>query len=450
MAVLHTVRLVGCLGILLAGLWSGGIAGSIRTGSAETIIKPPILIWVDPVNGIDSFVGTARSSPVRTLAEAWRRIPTAEKLHDPHQIMLLPGTYPSENLPVYMERRYGTYEAPITIKAADGAGTAVLQGTLNIFDVRFLTFDGLTIRVEGDVVHCELCTDFTIRNSVLDGLGAAHETLKMNQSQRVTIENNDISGSYENAIDFVAVQHGRIVGNRIHDAEDWCIYLKGGSADFVIEGNEIFNCGTGGFSAGQGTGFQFMTPPFITYEAEEITFVRNFIHDTDGAGMGVNGGRKIVLEENRLTRIGARSHILEIGFGGRTCDGQPGAESRARCDEYLAMGGWGTTAVDDGANHVRIPNNAVIVRDNLFENPPGYQSAWQHFAIPGPYSGPQQAGSNAPDPAFADDGLVITGNVIVNGDQSMPLGLDESSGCQDTNVTCNQTQLYADNDINGR
>ena len=193
-----------------------------------------------------------------------------------------------------------------------------------------------------------------------------------------------------------------------------------------------------------------MTPGWLTYEAEEITFIRNEIHDTDGAGMGVNGGKDIVLAENHLVRVGARSHLLEIAFGGRSCDGQPGDEGRDRCATYLAQGGWGTTRVDDGDNYVRIPNKDVTVRDNVFENPDGYQTQWQHFFIPGPYSGSAQNGSNAPSPAYADDGLVITGNTIVNGDESMALGLGDDSGCQPSNPSCNEEQLYAHNDINGR
>ena len=53
-----------------------------------------------------------------------------------------------------------------------------------------------------------------------------------------------------------------------------------------------------------------------------------------------------------------------------------------------------------------------------------------------------------PSPAVADDGLVITGNVIENGRPEMSLGIGDDSGCQDTNPTCNETQLRRDNDIN--
>ncbi len=416
-----------------------------RTPSGGTIS-----IWVDPVSGNDGNTGASRSNAVRTIDEAWSRIPAGVALQNGYRIRLVAGSYSANGLPNYMEQRYGTSGNSIVIEAADDQGSAVITGNWNIFDVRYLTISGLTLVNAGDVVHCEQCDHFSIVNSTLDGQGSAHETLKINQSQHITISGSDLSGSYENAIDFVAVQHGEITNNLIHDAEDWCMYLKGGSADFWIEGNEIYNCGTGGFTAGQGTGFQFMTPPYLTYEAMDITFIRNEIHDTDGAGMGVNGGKDILLAENSLVRVGARSHLLEIGFGGRSCDGQPGDDGRDRCAQYLDDGGWGTTRVDDGDNYVRIPNKNVTVRDNTFANPEGYQSQWQHFFIAGPYSGGGQSGSNAPNPALADDGLVISGNVITNGTQTMSLGLGDDSGCQDSNPTCNESQLYRDNEINGQ
>ena len=48
---------------------------------------------------------------------------------------------------------------------------------------------------------------------------------------------------------------------------------------------------------------------------------------------------------------------------------------------------------------------------------------------------------NLPSPVAADEGLVIAGNVIVNGLASMELGLGEGSGCQDSNPTCNRAQV---------
>lgn len=70
-------------------------------------------------------------------------------------------------------------------------------------------------------------------------------------------------------------------------------------------------------------------------------------------------------------------------------------------------------------NYIRIPNKNVYIYNNVFYNPSGYSSQWMHFAIYEPYANPPE--SNVPNPAVTDDNLQIRGNVIWNGDASMPL-----------------------------
>ncbi|MEI6451567.1 MAG: right-handed parallel beta-helix repeat-containing protein, partial [Actinomycetes bacterium] len=224
-------------------------------------------------------------------------------------------------------------------------------------------------------------------------------------------------------------------------AGDWGIYLKGGSAYFTIEGNEIYDCLNGGFSAGQGTGFEYMVSPWLHYEATDIKFVNNVIHDTEGAGMGVNGGYNILLAWNTLYRVGRRSHAIEIVHGARGCDGDT-----ARCLASLAAGGWGTAVTGD-AGHQPIPNRNVFIFNNLLYNPDGYQSAWNHFALPGPVS--TSPGSNIPSPALADDNVVIRGNVLWNGAPDLALGIgEEGTGGQPGNPVCTAALVLAQNAVN--
>lgn len=413
----------------------------VSTAAAQTrydIGNPSLQdVYVDPVAGNDSNAGASRGSALRTLAEAWNRIPQNTPLTRGYRIQLMAGAHAESTLPNYLEARYGTAGAPIIIQSADTPRSARLGGDLNIFDVRYLYLIGLDMRPDpaGDVIHCERCDHLLIRDSNLDGGNRqAHEVVKINQSQNVFIEDSTLAGADDNTIDFVAVQYGHVVRNRISNAQDWCIYAKGGSAYLTIEGNEIFNCGTGGFTAGQGTGFQFMTPPWIHYEAYDMKVVNNVIHDTEGAGLGVNGGYDILLAHNTLYRVGSRSHMLEVTFGSRSCDGNPGDEGRERCQQYLDLGGWGTTVVDDGSNYTRIPNRNVFVYNNLLYNPRGFISP-QIFTVPEPFGS-----------AVADTNLQIRGNVIFNGGES--LGIGEGSGCAPSNATCNEAQLLADNSVN--
>ncbi|HWS72327.1 MAG TPA: right-handed parallel beta-helix repeat-containing protein [Thermoanaerobaculia bacterium] len=349
----------------------------------------------------------SRSDSLRTLTEAWNRIPRGTELTETgYRIQLLAGEYAEEALPNFLESRYGTPRFPIIIQSADASRSAHLRGDLNVFDTRYLYLLGLDITPQpaGDVFHCERCDHVLIRDSKFDGgARAAHDMTKVNQSQFVFIEDSDLSGADDNSIDFVAVQYGHVVRNRISNAGDWCMYAKGGSAYLTIEENEIFGCGTGGFTAGQGTGLQFMTPPWIHYEAYDIKAMNNVIHDTEGAGLGVNGGYNILFAYNTLYRVGTRSHMLEVVYGARSCDGMPGDEGRERCQQYLDLGGWGTTVVDDGTNYERIPNRNVFVYDNILYNPAGVVSP-QLFTVVGATN------------------LQIRGNVIFNGSDDTGIG----------------------------
>jgi len=405
----------------------------------------PVLqdIWVDPVSGDNGNSGATRLLAVRTLTEAWGRVPISTTLTTTgYRIRLVAGTYLQADVPNYFESRYGTHAHPVIIEAADGAGTAFLPA-LNIFDCRFLYLLGLHIAAGGgDVLHCEACDHFVVNEVTVRGAApetlTVQETVKVNQSQNVFIEDSDISGGWDNAIDFVGVQYGHIQGNRIHDAGDWCLYVKGGSAGLRVESNEIYDCGTGGFTAGQGTGFEFMTSPWLHYEAVDIRFVNNLIHDTAGAGFGVNGGYNILLAYNTMYRVGSISHVLEFVFGLRGCDG-----NTAQCNAFLAAGGWGTA----GAIEESIPNRNVYAYNNIVYNPAPFQSQWQHLAIYGPRT--TSPSSNIPSPASTDTNLRFRGNVVWNGPSTHPLGIEDTDqGCQPANPTCNATQLALDNSFN--
>jgi len=433
-------------GAVMTAFFNGVSAAQTNSGAARYDIGSPSLIdvWVDPINGDDQNSGDSRSQALRSVNAAWNRIPQARTLTRGVRIMLMRGDYPVALLPNYWESRYGTAQAPIVLQGADGPATAVFRAGVNLFDLRYvymIDFDIVPSR-GGDAWHCEQCDHVLVRNSRLSGFDgntrAAQETVKANQSRYVYFEDNDIGGAYDNAIDFVGVQSGHFLGNYIHDADDWCQYLKGGSAYFLIEGNRYANCGTGGFTAGQGTGFEFMTAPWLHYEAYDIKFVNNVIHDTAGAGIGINGGYNILMAHNTMYRVGSRSHGIEIVFGLRGCDGDI-----SRCNANRAAGGWGTSARDEQP----IPNRNVYIYNNILYNPPGFRSAYEHFAI---YAARDAAAeSNIPTPATTDTNLQIRGNIIWNGPSDMPLGVGGTDrGCANSNLSCNQTQLLTENSIN--
>lgn len=427
--------------VIVALVHSAPVASQDHTPRYLDIGTPTVIdLYVDPMSGDDRNSGRSALRPFRTLTAAWGEIPENSTLSTGFRINLAPGTYPESAIPNYLESRHGTFSAPIIFRSSGPAGSAVLAGDLNVFDCRYLYIIGVTIRPApaGDTFHCERCDHLLLRGSTFDGGNrAAHETIKINQSQNVFIENNNISGASDNALDFVTVQYGHLIGNRIHNAGDWCAYVKGGSAYLQIANNSFFDCGTGGFTAGQGTGFEFMESPWLHYEAYDIAFFNNVVHDTTGAAIGVNGGFNVVMAYNTFFRVGSRSHGIEVVFGLRSCDGDT-----ARCAAHRALGGWGSPLTEEP-----IPNRNVFIFNNVLYNPPGFRSADQHLTIHSPRM--PSHGTNIPAPARTDTNLVIRGNLVYNGPADLPLGIEEISGaCDRTNPTCTKEQLEAENVFN--
>jgi hypothetical protein len=412
-------------------------------------------LWIDPVNGNDSAGGGSRDQALQSVAAAWDRIPSNAGFSDTgYRLMLVSGDYPESLMPSsgWMADRLGTYQFPVVMQSADGPLAAHIHAYLNFFDVKYVYLIGLDFVTDpgygggGNVVHIASSDHILIRDCRLNGYDGSvrqpQETFKVNQAQYIYVEDSEFAGAFWFSLDYVAVQYGHIVGSRVHDSGDDGLVLKGGSAYMTVEGNEIYNTGVIGFTAGQGSGFEFMVSPWIHYEAYDLKFVNNIVHDTQNAGMAVRGGYNILMAYNTLYRIGivggSGSPMFLANPGARSCDGDS-ADCQARHDQ----GGWGS-AVDDGE---WIPNKNVYVYNNIFYNPAPVQTLWSHFDIRGPVSPP--ADTNVPSPALSDDNLRIWGNVIWNGPADMPIGIEDADqGCQASNTSCNETQLRADNSFN--
>ncbi len=425
------------------------VAQSLDSYSYDMGSPSVVDYYIDPLQGSDSNDGLSAASPWQTVQHAWNQIPTSTTLSQGYRFNLMDGNYGSDELPNYWELKRGTAQYPIILRAASGQSAVKLTRDINMANVSYFYLIGVNITPAGggDAFHCESCDHLLIRGCVLNGgskTNGAHETLKVNQSQYVYVENNNIVYADDNNIDFVGVQYGHIIGNKVHEAADWCAYVKGGSAYIRVEANEFYNCGTGGFTAGQGSGFQFMTSPWLHYEAYDIKFINNLIYNTEGAAFGVNGGYNILLAHNTAYRVGTRSHLIEVVFGERTCDGETDGRANSTCASYQATGGWGPAAVRTSPEP--IGNRNIYILNNIVYNPAGV-SAETHFAIYGPRA--PSGDVNLSSPQLADTNVVIDGNVIWNGNSSTALGVEDSSqGCQPSNASCNLTQLQSSNTIN--
>ena len=440
---------------------------SIQQTQAQTAdpryydIGSPTLVdlWLDPVNGNDNNDGSTREQALRTLTAAWNRIPANTPLTtNGYQINILPGSLPCAGAcSNYFAQRLGTYQFPVIIRAAEGRNTVTIQGGLNLYGVQYLYLIDLNLIAGGDlgsfsnnVLHLERADHVLMRGLVIhpqsrDGF---QEALKANQCQYLYLEDSDVSTATNAAVDYVAVQYGHVVGNQIHDAGNWAIYLKGGSAYFRVEANEIYDSWFG-FAAGEGVDIQFMQSPWLHYEAYDIKFINNVLHDLPGTGLDVSGGYNILLANNTLYRTAynnqsGRSYgLITMSHGLRACNG-----TQEACQAVTDQGTWGPNLPGYENNGQAIPNRNVYIYNNVFYNPAPYQTYYGHFVI---YSAAVRPDSfqNLPDSLPTEQNLQIRGNLIWNGPADHPLGIEGPNwGCQPSNPTCNPDQLRADNTIN--
>ena len=430
-------------------------------------------LWVDPVNGNDNNDGSSRTKAYLSISAAWAALPGTATTTG-YRISLVAGNYvyrdQATNMIVgrYLDERHGTFNYPIILESADGPLKARLSSSLDFRDIRYVYLIGLDFVTDpssdggGNTVHFADGDHILLKNCRINGsdgtIRKAQESLKVNQVRYIYVEDCDISGAFWFCLDYVGVEYGHIQGCAIHDASVDCLLLKGGTAQIRVEDNLVYNAERFGVSAGQGAGFDFMVSPWLHYEAYDLKFVNNIIHHTAYAGVAVLGGYNILFAFNTLYKVGidtsdARS-FLSFGLGQRGCDG---AENDT-CNLHHQRGGWSpgpwsTPPLAYGNEVDCIPNKNVYFYNNIVYNPGKDSTLGGHFEIRGPYDASDQSSTflqscNLPNPVLSDENLQIKGNLIWNGSPSKPLGLDENSGGQDSNPTCNGTQLLRDNLIN--
>ena len=415
--------------------------------------------------------GTEPAQPLRTLSEAWARLPLTTTTTG-YRLNLLPGAYPCEPGPEdsncinYFSDRSGSYPFPIILRALNGPGTATIRGGLNLNHVQYLYLLDLNL-VGGtplptnssgnNLLHIEAGDHVLLRGlSVLgpdcatDACNNLQEVLKVNQTQHLYVENSVIGGAWHSVVDYFVVQYGHFLHNQIHTAGQWCMYVKGGTAYLTIDSNELHDCQLG-FQSGQSANLAVMLPPWFHYETYDIKFTNNLLHDIPGVGLSAAGAYNTLFAYNTLYRVGTSQTsgypLAQFVHGERNCtpiDEIPNVI--LNCPAFTAQGAWGPDAQSDSLP--AIPNRSVYVYNNLFYNPAPEQTLYSHLDVYGPLT-PPAGFQNISTPARADDNLVIAGNLIWNGPVGHPLGIEEPDrGCQPDNPTCSATQISANNTIN--
>ena len=426
-------------------------------------IGAPVLtdLWVDPVHGNDSAAGSSRATALRTIGSAWDHIPSGAALTTGYRINLVAGTYPfDEGRNNWYSDITGTLAHPVILSAADGRGTVHIEGGMNIANTRYLYLMDVSFMAGGpyhqfanNVLHFENSSYVVMRGINAAGPDPAaypanddiQEVIKANQCDHFYLEDSDISGTYQTTVDYFSVQYGHVLDSSIHGSGGWGMYVKGGSAYLNIDGNDFFGSETG-FQAGEGSNLEVMRSPWLNYEAYDIKFVNNLVHDLSGVGVSAAGAYNFLVANNTLYRVGTTTDagrsfpMMQFVHGFRDCtDTSENGVGNAHqiCQAFLDQGGWGpSTPGEDGE---WIPNQNIYVYNNILYNPAPTRTLETDFWIQGPASPP--AYTNIPSPSLADNNLQIKGNIIWNGPADMPLGLDNASALTDA-------QLIADNTIN--
>lgn len=439
-------------------------------------IGSPVLkdIWVDPVNGNDNNNGSTRSLALKTLRAAWNLLPSTNTTTG-YKIKLVSGEYaykdPITNYVVglYLDEKHGTFNYPIIIESIDGIGKAKIFSALDFRDVRYVYLIGLDFETDknsdggGNTIHFADGDHILIKNCILNGFDGIErkpqETLKVNQISYIYVEDSDISGAFWFSLDYMAVRYGHIQGCKIHDASQDCLLLKGGTTQIRVESNTVYNAERFGLSAGQGSGFDFLVPPWLHYDAYDLKFINNIIYNTNYAGVALLGAYNILVAYNTFYKIGIDKNVdatlISCGLAQRGCNDPSMTDS---CNSHHSLGGWSPGVWSNppfsyGEEADCIPNRNIYIYNNIFYNPFPDSTLGGHLEVRAPYDASDRSSSfltssNVSNPALSDDNLQIKGNVIWNGSNDKYLGIGDETGCQDTNKACNSTQIPRDNTIN--
>ncbi len=377
-------------------------------------------IWVDPVSGDDSADGTVRDCALRTIQAAWNRVPERTAPGDEgFRIQLCPGAYAVDaDGHLNLNGRYACAAAPILFQPADGAQSVKLppidMDHCSYVYLQDLTFLSPTLPIQSsydNVIHFADCDHILLRRVVGVGEDAPalpRIVLKANQCTHLYIEDCEFSGATAYVFAYVAVFYGHIVRSRFRRSNFAGLCVKGGSAYHLIAANEVDDCRIVGIEAGEGTGFPYLVPPWLHYEAYEIKMVNNVVRDC-GSGCCVGGGYNIVIAFNTCVRVGSNRDAMLVTLGAHVWV----KEAAEVCERYYKLGGW---CPPDGETF--IPNRNIQICNNVVFNPDGFESKFAHFGISGPM--PSKPLSNVPDPIGVTE-IRIEGNVIWNGGPDKPV-----------------------------
>ncbi|HYM21005.1 MAG TPA: right-handed parallel beta-helix repeat-containing protein [Candidatus Kapabacteria bacterium] len=447
MDTINLVKRIACFVVVAIVSLHSALHAETTYNPGNYVVKD---IWVDPSNGADSYDGSTRAKAVRDINTAWGLIQQLQITTTGYRIMLVAGMYSADSTPNFQSLA-ATFKYPVIIQAADGNGTASLP-RITVIGCSYLYFIGVNIRTVfgGDAFGATTSDHLLLSNCGIDGLNSdttgseSQNAVSFTTCQYCYIEDCTIKHSTNALAYFSACQYGHILHSTLDSTAGTGIYAGSGSAYLYFERNMLRNAAGRGFLLG-GTSYldyDFITP-WLHYDTYDIKIDNNIIANTQKEAFLVNGSYDALIAYNTFYKTGdSAATMFIVGLGNRTCN-----YDQLKCKTFLDSGAWGTVHIyqtDDDA--AWIPNKHLYIYNNIFYNPTGSQTSYGELSVWGSRKALSHA--SCPKPAYADDDMEFKGNVIFNGVLSKPLGLSDTSGCQDSNLTCNKNLIITENSLN--
>ncbi len=439
----------------------------------------PILqqLYVNAITGNDENSGLSPSQAVRTLQAALDLTPVNTTVTG-FQINLAAGVYPyDEAHSNYYSDHHGSFHCPLILKGTGNRSEVKITGGLMLNNFDYIYIQNLTIESgeevgaynSNNVLHIENSRHVLVRNLVIKGdtltVGEDNpiqEDVKTNQVQHFYLDSCHIVGTRQTAVDLVSTQYGYVRRCNIHRSGGRGMYMKGGSAYLLISENQIYDAREAGIQTGEGTLFAAMVAPWIHYECYDVKVVNNVIHDIFGAGLAVAGGFNVLMAHNTLYRIGLdrddgwgliSSSLVDIVHGSRShfIIDEIGEEATQNItNQFHEWGGWGPWRPEDvGAGGDWIPNQNINIYNNIFYNPPGSGTHYNHIRVNGPVN--PDLSTNIPIPSNTDNGVYFAGNIIWNQCIEPDAFTGSTNGSEPgciSGSSCDLTTILAQNFVN--
>lgn len=444
------MRKIISLMFALVAISTAAFTSRVRAEGDYDMGQPKVKeIWVDPAHGSDVNDGSTRALALRTMNLAMAYVQNFTSTG--YRLMLTPGVYSADSSQSSFLSYHATAKYPLILQAADGPGTVTLP-FISISDCQYFYLIGITIASSNgaDAFSAAGCDHVLLRNCTLDGFDAvnivvAQNTATLSGSNYCYMEDCTLKHSSQLLLSMSGIHYGHVFRTIMDSTAGSGVNITSGSAYLSVERNTITNVVANGILLGGVTQLDVdFATPWLHYDVYDVRVDNNVIANCGAEAFVASGCYDVLIAYNTFYRCGTSAPTLFIaGLGRRTC----ASSDKSTCSALIAAGAWGTlhsyTTDDDAA---WIPNKHLLIYNNLLYNPTGAQTLFGELSVWGPRKA--LAHATCPKPATADDDIQIKGNYIFNGVLSKPLGLSDTSGCQDTNKSCTAATILLENSIN--